>query len=170
MGFVVVNRPKRRDVRPPATVRQSSWLSWVVLFATVFVVFFVATVLRNAQTPGTARTFGVQFLSAVILLGVASAICAYLEARRRRKHPSAGATDIYDVPGGDRNNQLPIHVSTQRPKLTARRHDLLAPTTPVERDHYGQHPERCQRPKRRCKARGAVAVASSRAVSGTVGR
>jgi hypothetical protein len=89
MGFVVVHRPKR----PPATVRQSSWLSWVVLFATVFVVFFVATVLRNALPPGTALAFGVQFLSAVILLGVGSAICAYLEARRRRKHPSAGATD-----------------------------------------------------------------------------
>jgi len=89
MGFVVVNRPKR----PPATERQSSWLSWVVLCATVFVVFFVATAPRNAQTPGTAVAFGVQFLSAVILLGVGSAICAYLEARRRRKHPSAGAAD-----------------------------------------------------------------------------
>jgi hypothetical protein len=92
MGFVVAHRPNR-GVRPPATVRQSSWLSWVVLFATVFAVFFVAIVLRNALAPGTALAFGVQFLSAVILLGVGSAICAYLEARRRRKHPSAGATD-----------------------------------------------------------------------------
>jgi hypothetical protein len=93
MGFVAVHRPKRRGVRPPATVRQSTWLSWVVLFATVLVVFFVATVLRNALAPGTALAFGVQFLSAVILLGIGSAICAYLEARRRRKHPSAGAPD-----------------------------------------------------------------------------
>jgi FtsH-binding integral membrane protein len=93
MGFVVVHSPNLRGVRPPATVRQSSWLSWVVLFATVFMVFFVATVLRNALPPGTALAFGVQFLSAVILLGVGSAICAYLEDRRRRKHPSAGATD-----------------------------------------------------------------------------
>jgi hypothetical protein len=93
MGFLVVHSPKLRGVRPPAIVRQSSWLSSVVLFATVFVLFFVATVLRNALPPGTARAFGVQFLSAVILLGVGSAICAYLEARRRRKHPSAGATD-----------------------------------------------------------------------------
>jgi drug/metabolite transporter (DMT)-like permease len=97
MAFVVVNRPKR-GVRPPATVRQSSWLSWVVLFVTVFAVFFVATALRNALAPGTALAFGVQFLSAVIVLGVGSAICAYLEARRRRKHPSAGATD--DDPHG----------------------------------------------------------------------
>jgi len=92
-GFVAVHRPQRRGVRPNATVRQSSWLSWVVLFVTVFAVFFVAIVLRNAQTPGTARAFGVQFLSAVILLGVGSAMCIYLEARRRRKHPSAGAMD-----------------------------------------------------------------------------
>jgi FtsH-binding integral membrane protein len=92
MAFVVVNRPKR-GVRPPSTVRQSSWLSWVVLFATVFVVFFVAIALRNALAPGSALAFGVQFVSAGILLGIGSAICAYLAARRRRKHPRAGAKD-----------------------------------------------------------------------------
>jgi drug/metabolite transporter (DMT)-like permease len=92
VGFVAVNRPNR-GVRPPATVRQSSWLSWVVLFAMVFVVFFVAIALRNALAPGSALAFAVQFLSAVILLSIGSAMCAYLEARRRRKHLSAGAQD-----------------------------------------------------------------------------
>jgi hypothetical protein len=84
MAFVVVNRPKR-GVRPPLTVRQSSWLSWVVLFVTVFAVFFVAIVLRNALAPGTALAFGVQFLSALTVLGVGQAVLAYLDRRRANR-------------------------------------------------------------------------------------
>jgi drug/metabolite transporter (DMT)-like permease len=87
MGFVVAHRPNR-GVRPPATVRQSSWLSWVVLFATVFAVFFVAIVLRNALAPGTALAFGVQFLSAATVLGVGQAVLAYLGVRRRSEQHS----------------------------------------------------------------------------------
>lgn len=85
MGFVVVHRPRGGDMRPPTTVRPSSWLGWAVLSATVFTILFVSTLLRNALPHGSVEAFGLQFLGAVIVLSVSSAICARLEEQRARK-------------------------------------------------------------------------------------
>ena len=84
---------KRRGVRAPATVGRSAWLHMVVLFATVAVVFFAAIVLRNALPPTTALAFGVQFLSAITLLGVGEAVRVYLDRRVRKEHSRVAASD-----------------------------------------------------------------------------
>ena len=89
---------KRRGVRAPATVGRSAWLHMVVLFATVAVVFFAAIVLRNALPPTTALAFGVQFLSAITLLGVGEAVRVYLDWRVRKEHSRVDASD-HDLHG-----------------------------------------------------------------------
>jgi hypothetical protein len=53
----------------------------------VLLVFFVATVLRNALAPGTVLAFSLQFLSAVTLLGVGDAVRSSLDRRSQSARP-----------------------------------------------------------------------------------
>jgi O-antigen/teichoic acid export membrane protein len=52
----------------------------------IVVLIVAATALKSVLPPGTAQSFGVQFLSALTLLGVGQAVPAYLD-RRDTKRP-----------------------------------------------------------------------------------
>jgi len=77
-----------QNVCPPQNVRKFAWASVVVLFVMIAVLFSAATLLSHALPPGTALSYGVQFLSAATVLGIGQAVLAYLGVRRRSEQPS----------------------------------------------------------------------------------
>jgi TRAP-type uncharacterized transport system fused permease subunit len=77
-----------QNVCPPQNVRKFAWLNVVVLVVMIVVLFSAATLLSRALPPGTALSYGVQFLSAATVLGVGQAVLAYLGVRRRSEQHS----------------------------------------------------------------------------------
>jgi hypothetical protein len=77
-----------QKVCPPQNVRKFAWASVVVLFVMIAVLFSAATLLSRVLPPGTALSYGVQFLSAATVLGVGQAVLAYLGVRRRSEQHS----------------------------------------------------------------------------------
>jgi hypothetical protein len=77
-----------QNVCPPQNVRKFAWASVVVLFVMIAVLFPAATLLSRVLPPGTALSYGAQFLSAATVLGVGQAVLAYLGVRRRSEQHS----------------------------------------------------------------------------------
>jgi hypothetical protein len=78
-----------QNVGPPQNVRKFAWASVVVvLIVMIAVLFSAATLLSRVLPPGTALSYGAQFLSAATVLGVGQAVLAYLGVRRRSEQHS----------------------------------------------------------------------------------
>jgi hypothetical protein len=77
-----------QNVCPPQNVRKFAWLNVVVLVVMIVVLFSAATLLSRALPPGTALSYGVQFLSAATVLGVGQVVLVYLGVRRRSEQHS----------------------------------------------------------------------------------
>ena len=69
-------------------MRKFAWASVVVLFVMIAVLFCAATLLSRILPPGTALSYGAQFLSAATVLGVGQAVLAYVGMRRRSEQRS----------------------------------------------------------------------------------
>jgi hypothetical protein len=90
-AIVVVVAPRkvrRRGGHPPRSATEFPRASLVVQVVTFVALFFAAILLRGFLAPGTAQTYGAQFLSAAIVLGVGQAVLAYLGVRRRSEQHS----------------------------------------------------------------------------------
>jgi hypothetical protein len=77
-----------QNVCPPQNVRKFAWASVVVLLVMIVVLFCAATLLSRVLPPGTALSYGAQFLSAATGLGVGQAVLVYLGVRRRSQQHS----------------------------------------------------------------------------------
>jgi hypothetical protein len=77
-----------QNVCPPQNVRTFAWANLVVLIVMIAVLFSAATLLSRVLPPGTALSYGAQFLSAATVLGVGQAVLAYLGVGQRSEQHS----------------------------------------------------------------------------------